>query len=104
MKSVYTLTPEQEAALERDMLLRLDADGYPIHHGNDFELHLFARKLKQGGASRAEVVDALRPLVITKVPFGKVEQYISDIVDSILVGFGNLPIFTDDGGSNGHRN
>lgn len=93
MNPVYKLNPEQEAEIEMAMQLRLDAEGYPTHPGNDYELHLFARKLKQGGASREEVKAILLPMVITKVPFAKAEQYVSDIADSIIVGFGDLPIY-----------
>ena len=93
MRAIYHLSPEQEAALDQDIQLRLDAEGYPIHPGNDYELHLCARKLRNGGMSREEVRATLLPMVITKIPFAKAEQYTSDIVDSILVGFGDLPVY-----------
>lgn len=96
MKAVYELSPETEQRLELDMFLRLDADGLPIHRGNDYERHLYARKLRLDGKTREEARQALMELDLGDVPAKSVSRYIDDVLDSILVGFYNTqPIYEE---------
>ena len=88
------------AATLEDKLLydtenRLWPDGKPIHKGNDYERHLYARKLREEGKSRVDVTLALYELGLDDISESQRGQYVQDILDSILVGFSDnpLPIF-----------
>jgi hypothetical protein len=87
MKVVYVLSTEGEEKLRSDIALRLNDQGYPRTPGNDYELHLFARNLKNRGLTRQEVRDRILFLGLNHIPANKRESYINDILDSVLVGF-----------------
>ena len=76
----------------RDMALRLDIFGLPLHPGNDYERHLFAHKLKLEGKDRDEVREALFALGLEDVAEDKRDKYVEDVLDSILVGFSDNPL------------
>ena len=99
MKAVFELSPELELRLDVDIKCRLDSDGIPLHKGNDYERHLFARKLKLEGKSREQTREALSVLGLEDVSDRKRERYLDDILDSILVGYSelSLPIYTERG-------
>lgn len=90
-----SLPAELEAKLAVDIQERLTPDGKPVHPGNDYELHLMARKLQLSGMDAAAVAIELLPLVV-HVPSRQRMQYVADILDSALVGFSNrLPVFVE---------
>ena len=98
MRALYELPPEIEQRLELDMLLRLTFEGYPKNKGNDYERHLFARRLRINGKSRDEVKEALFDLGLDDVSAGQKAQYVDDVLDSVLVGFSNTqPIYQEVG-------
>ena len=86
----------QLAALDEkaglDMQLRLDINGIPLHPGNDYERHLFARRLKLEGKSRDEVRQALIDLGLNDVSDNRRSKYLEDILNSVLVGFSETPL------------
>ena len=76
--------------LDDDTARRL-RDNAPVHPGNDYELHLLARKLRLEGKDRKEVRAVLMTLV-NHIPQDKRANYLADILDSILVGFCDNPL------------
>lgn len=97
MRAVFELSPELESRLNIDMNLRLGSDGFPLHKGNDYERHLFARKLKLEGKSREEAKEALEAFGLDDISNRKRESYVNDVLDSILVGYSELglPIYVE---------
>ncbi len=94
MKPVYTLSPEAEEKIKTDMEFRLGPNGIPVHKGNDYERHLFARYCRLKGMSRDEVRIALFGLGLDDISPSKRSAYVEDVLSSILVGFDNTaPIY-----------
>lgn len=90
----YRLSPEVERKLEIDIATRLDTEGKPILPGNDYERHLFARRLRLAGKTKNETESALVCLGLEDIPPNKKESYVKDILNSVLVGFDNTePIY-----------
>ena len=95
MRGLLLDSPETAALVEkaeRDMRARLDPAGMPLHLNNDYERHLFARRLRLEGRSREEARQALIDLGLEDVMLDRRVQYVNDILDSILVGYSNKPL------------
>ena len=75
--------------LEADMSLRLTAGGLPKNSLNDYERHLYARRLRLEGLSYEQVRNALLDLGLTDVSIGQRLSYVEDVLHSIIVGFPN---------------
>jgi hypothetical protein len=69
---------------------------------NDWDLHLYALVLRSQGIKRNDVESMLMGLPLIHIPQRKKEKYVSDILDSIVVGYKNpkeaLPVFIQKGG------
>ena len=93
------LTPiDLEAKLTLDTKIRLDENGLPRNQFNDYERHLYARKLHLDGLTESEVREKLLQLNLSDIPFRAKEKYITDILNSLIVGFPNkegklLPVY-----------
>jgi len=87
LRATFELSPELESRLKNDMQLRLGPDGKPVTKGNDYERHLFARKLAEDGKTREQTKQALLELGLDDIPVAKRERYINDVLNSILVGY-----------------
>ena len=81
-----------EEKIKFDTENRLGSDGKPLHKGNDYERHLYARKLREEGKSRVDVLLSLYELGLDDISENKRGQYVQDILDSILVGFSDNPL------------
>lgn len=81
---------EQKADL--DMLSRLNSEGKPLHSNNDYERHLYARRLRQQGRARGEAKVTLAELGLDDIREGKRESYLNDILDSVIVGYSDNPL------------
>jgi len=81
-----------EEKLQFDTKSRLGPDGQPLHAGNDYERHLYARKLREEGKSRTDVLLSLYELGLDDISESKRGQYVQDVLDSILVGFSDNPL------------
>jgi len=92
LKPVYTLSPEALAKLEYDLHVRLKADGTPVTPGNDYERHLYARKLRLEGKTRKQTWAALVALGLDDIPPNKRRSYLDDVLNSILVGYSDNPL------------
>ena len=73
------------AKAEVDILLRLTPEGLPSHPGNDYELHLAARRLRKTGMGRGEIAARISGLGLGHIPISKRERYIGDILRSVIV-------------------
>ena len=97
------LPPDILEKLKYDISTRLGPDGLPLHEGNDYERHLYARKLMLEGLSREQVREALFQLDLTDIPSNKWVSYVEDITHSAIVGFPNpegnlLPVYAEKDG------
>ncbi len=97
MRATFEISPDLELRLKTDIERRLGPDGTPLHKGNDYERHLFARKLRLEGKTREQAREALEALGMDDVSSNKRERYLDDILDSILVGYSefSLPIYIE---------
>jgi len=89
------LSPEIEAKIASDTETRLDSEGKPLHPENDYERHLYSRCLRARGLSRESIEQELLRLGLNDVSINKRKRYINDILDSVLVGFGDLPAYRE---------
>lgn len=86
---------ENNSKITDDLKHRLGADGRPLHPGNDYERHLYALSLRLQGRSRKEVEKALFDLGLKDVSAPKRAEYVRLVLESQLVGFGNIPSFEE---------
>ena len=89
-----------EAKLAQDMVSRLTIEGMPRNLGNDYERHLFARRLALMGKGREEVANALWALGLADVPINRRANYVEDVLSSVLVGLPSegkpmLPVYQE---------
>ncbi len=94
---LFAKHPEKEAQakLDYDLRWRLGLDGKPLHPTNDYERHLYALSLKRLGKPRADIEKALYDLGLSDIPVRKRANYVRDILESTIVGFGNLPVYEE---------
>lgn len=71
--------------LARDIKERLTPEGKPKDSTNDYERHLYARKLFLEGKTLGEVAKALAELGLADVMPHKREKYLADVLLSSLV-------------------
>ncbi len=76
--------------IDFDMGLRL-INGKPANPENDYERHLYARKLHLQGHSRDFIKGALLGLGLADVSPKARGRYIEDVLHSAIVGFDDNP-------------
>ena len=92
IEATYIINEAVEAKLTYDTATRLNDVGLPLHPDNDYERHLYARKLRLEGYSRDEVRENIIALGLEDIPANKKYQYIEDLLDSVIVGLSDLPL------------